>query len=144
MKKLEIKKTKTTFISCILGGFSITKFLHLFYKQKFPGKEICSWKKYVPTPANSALDMLLIEDFNKKWYELYFVCENWHLCRAVGAKGRVGQSSIPPRFWLEYQERYKMSTWTSFVKIWTVNNCEFNANFLTFGFIPLAFCSRNY
>ena len=25
-----------------------------------------------------------------------------------------------------------MSTWTSFVKIWTVSNCEFNANFLTF------------
>ena len=25
-----------------------------------------------------------------------------------------------------------MSTWTSFVKIWTVSNCKFNANFLTF------------
>ena len=25
-----------------------------------------------------------------------------------------------------------LSTWTSFVKIWTVSNCEFNANFLTF------------
>ena len=25
-----------------------------------------------------------------------------------------------------------MSTWTSFVKIWTVRNCEFDANFLTF------------
>ena len=25
-----------------------------------------------------------------------------------------------------------MSTWTSFVKIWTVSNCEFDANFLTF------------
>ena len=29
-------------------------------------------------------------------------------------------------------ERHKMSTRTSFVKIWTVSNCEFNANFLTF------------
>ena len=27
--------------------------------------------------------------------------------------------------------RHKMSTWTSFVKIWTVSNCEFNATFLT-------------
>ena len=26
----------------------------------------------------------------------------------------------------------KMSTWTLFVKIWTVSHCEFNANFLTF------------
>ena len=25
-----------------------------------------------------------------------------------------------------------MSTWTSFVKIWTVNNCELNADFLTY------------
>ena len=25
-----------------------------------------------------------------------------------------------------------MSTWTSFVKIWTDSNCKFNANFLTF------------
>ena len=25
-----------------------------------------------------------------------------------------------------------MSTWTLFVKIWTVSNCEFNANILTF------------
>ena len=25
-----------------------------------------------------------------------------------------------------------MSSWTSFVKIWTVSNCEFIANFLTF------------
>ena len=25
-----------------------------------------------------------------------------------------------------------MSNWTSFVKIWKVSNCEFNANFLTF------------
>ena len=25
-----------------------------------------------------------------------------------------------------------MNTWTSFVKIWTVSNCEFNANFVTF------------
>ena len=29
-------------------------------------------------------------------------------------------------------ETHKMSTSTSFVKIWTVSNCEFNANFLTF------------
>ena len=29
-------------------------------------------------------------------------------------------------------ERHKMSTWTWYVKIWTVNNCEFNANFLAF------------
>ena len=26
-----------------------------------------------------------------------------------------------------------MSIWLSFVNIWTVCNCEFNANFLTFG-----------
>ena len=26
----------------------------------------------------------------------------------------------------------QMSTWTSFVKIWTVSNCELDANFLTF------------
>ena len=38
-----------------------------------------------------------------------------------------------------------MSTWTSFVKIWTVSNCEFNVNFLTFlGLYTLAFCTRNY
>ena len=34
----------------------------------------------------------------------------------------------------------KMSTWTSFVKIWTVDNCEFNANFVIFlGFYHLLF-----
>ena len=38
-----------------------------------------------------------------------------------------------------------MSTWTLFVKIWTVSNCEFNANFFSFfWFILLAFGSRNY
>ena len=31
-----------------------------------------------------------------------------------------------------FKDRNKMTTWTSFVKIWTVNNCEFNANFLSF------------
>ena len=30
------------------------------------------------------------------------------------------------------QERHKINTKTSFVKIWPVNYCEFNANFLTF------------
>ena len=39
-----------------------------------------------------------------------------------------------------------MSTSTSFVKIWTVGNCEFNDNFLTFFglYLLLALCSRNY
>ena len=36
--------------------------------------------------------------------------------------------------------RHTMSTWRLFVKIWTVSNCKFNANFF-FGFIPLASCS---
>ena len=35
-----------SFKSCILGGLSFIEF-QLFYYQKFPGKEICSWKKYL-------------------------------------------------------------------------------------------------
>ena len=34
--------------------------------------------------------------------------------------------------WFYSSNRDKMSTWKSFVKIGTVSNCEFNANFLTF------------
>ena len=38
-----------------------------------------------------------------------------------------------------------MSSWKSFVKIWTVGDFEFNANLLTFfRFILRALCSRNY
>ena len=42
-------------------------------------------------------------------------------------------------------ERHIMSTWTLFVKIWTVSNCKFNAIFfLFFGLYHLLFVSRNY
>ena len=35
-----------------------------------------------------------------------------------------------------------MSTWTWFVKIWTVSNCEFNVNFLTFLVYTTSFFSQ--
>ena len=38
---------------------------------------------------------------------------------------------------------HKMSTWKFFVKIWTVGNCELNANFLPFlGFHHLLFAQE--